>query len=152
MITIEVHMELLGQLLMTTFRPDITLSTYSYVLRSRCTFVTACREPQRHMPAVRLRLAAGTVIIYVYFKFRLKIRIYKRTKVLFRTILFFSLDFSPDFHWKLLYIIIFFFFWGWSGTESAITEATTGLLYQPRMVISVERSVECLTRETEVLG
>jgi hypothetical protein len=40
---------------------------------------------------------------------------------------------------------------GWSGTESAITEATTGLLYQPRMVMSVEQAVECMTGETEVL-
>jgi hypothetical protein len=28
-----------------------------------------------------------------------------------------------------------FSFLGWSGTESTITGATTGLLYQPRMMI-----------------
>jgi hypothetical protein len=28
----------------------------------------------------------------------------------------------------------FFLFLGWSGTESTITEATTGLQYQPRMM------------------
>jgi hypothetical protein len=45
-----------------------------------------------------------------------------------------------------------------SGTESTITEATTGLLYQPRMMMmmtmmmSVEQSVGWLAVETEVLG
>jgi hypothetical protein len=39
---------------------------------------------------------------------------------------------------------------GWSGDESIITEATTGLLYQPRMV-SVEQSVECLAGDTEAV-
>jgi hypothetical protein len=43
-------------------------------------------------------------------------------------------------------------FWGWSWTEFTITEATTGLLYQPRMVMSVERSVEWVVGETEVSG
>jgi hypothetical protein len=33
------------------------------------------------------------------------------------------------------------FLGGWNGTESIITEATIGLLYQPRMM-SVEQSVE----------
>jgi hypothetical protein len=28
----------------------------------------------------------------------------------------------------------FFFFLGWSGTETTITEVTTGLMYQPRMI------------------
>jgi hypothetical protein len=41
---------------------------------------------------------------------------------------------------------------GWSGTESTITEATTDLLYHPRMLMSVEQSVECLAKENEVLG
>jgi hypothetical protein len=31
---------------------------------------------------------------------------------------------------------------GWSGTESTITQATTRLLYQPRMMMSVEQLVE----------
>jgi hypothetical protein len=34
--------------------------------------------------------------------------------------------------------VLFFSFLEWSGTESAVTEATTGLLYQPRMTMSVE--------------
>jgi hypothetical protein len=46
---------------------------------------------------------------------------------------------------------IFFSFLDWNGTVSTITEATTGLLYQLRMM-SVELSVECLVGETEVLG
>jgi hypothetical protein len=29
-------------------------------------------------------------------------------------------------------------FLGWSGTESTIIEATTGLLYQPQMMIDVD--------------
>jgi hypothetical protein len=45
-----------------------------------------------------------------------------------------------------------FFSFEWSGTECTITEATTGLLYQSRMMMSVEQSVECLAWETEVLG
>jgi hypothetical protein len=46
----------------------------------------------------------------------------------------------------------------WSGTESTITEATTGLFYQPRMMMmmmmmmSVEQSVTWVAGETEVLG
>jgi hypothetical protein len=32
------------------------------------------------------------------------------------------------------------------------SEATTGLLHQPRMMMSVEQSVEFLAAETEVLG
>jgi hypothetical protein len=49
---------------------------------------------------------------------------------------------------------IFFFFFGWNRTESTITEATTGLLYQPLMMIMmiVEQSVEWLAGETEILG
>jgi hypothetical protein len=49
----------------------------------------------------------------------------------------------------------FFSFWGWSETESTITEATTGLLYQPQMKMDDD---ECgviggfLAGETEVLG
>jgi hypothetical protein len=31
-------------------------------------------------------------------------------------------------------------------------EATTGLLYQPQMMMSAEQSAECLAGETEVLG
>jgi hypothetical protein len=31
---------------------------------------------------------------------------------------------------------------GWSGTESTIIEATNDLVYRPRMVMSVEQSVE----------
>jgi hypothetical protein len=42
---------------------------------------------------------------------------------------------------------IIFLFWGWSGTK-----ATTGLLYQPWMTMSVAQSVQCLAGETEVLG
>jgi hypothetical protein len=47
----------------------------------------------------------------------------------------------------------FFLLW-WSGTETTITMVTTGLWYQPRliMMMSVEQSVECLAGETEVLG
>jgi hypothetical protein len=41
---------------------------------------------------------------------------------------------------------------GWSGTQSTISVATTGLLYQPRMMMRVEQSVERLAVETEVLG
>jgi hypothetical protein len=37
------------------------------------------------------------------------------------------------------------------GAKSTITEATTDPLYQPRMMMSVEQSVEYLARETEVL-
>jgi hypothetical protein len=46
-----------------------------------------------------------------------------------------------------------FFLLGWNGTESTITEATTGLFYQPRMIMMmrVEKSVECLTRKPVVL-
>jgi hypothetical protein len=40
---------------------------------------------------------------------------------------------------------------GWSGTESTVSEATTGLLYQPWMM-SVEKLVERLAGEAEVLG
>jgi hypothetical protein len=39
----------------------------------------------------------------------------------------------------------------WSETKSTITEAITGLLYQPLMMMGVEQSVECLAGETEVL-
>jgi hypothetical protein len=35
--------------------------------------------------------------------------------------------------------------------EFTITEAITGFLYQPQMMMSVEQSVECLAGETEVL-
>jgi hypothetical protein len=42
-------------------------------------------------------------------------------------------------------------FWWWRGTESAITDAITGLLYHLRMM-NEEQSVECFARETEVLG
>jgi hypothetical protein len=40
----------------------------------------------------------------------------------------------------------------WSGTESAVTEAITGLLYQHQMMMSVELSVECMAPEIEVLA
>jgi hypothetical protein len=40
-----------------------------------------------------------------------------------------------------LHTVSFFFPLGQSGTQSTITEATTDLLYQPRMVVSVEQSV-----------
>jgi hypothetical protein len=43
-------------------------------------------------------------------------------------------------------------FLGWNGIESTITVATAALLYQPRMMMDVEQSVECLLEETEVLG
>jgi hypothetical protein len=43
-------------------------------------------------------------------------------------------------------------FWGVCGTESIVTEAITGLLYQPRMMMGMEQSMQCLARETEVLG
>jgi hypothetical protein len=42
-----------------------------------------------------------------------------------------------------------FSFLGWCGTESTITQAITGLLYEPRMM---EQSAECLAKETEELG
>jgi hypothetical protein len=41
-------------------------------------------------------------------------------------------------------ILVFFWGGGWSGTESTITKAITGLLYQPRMMMSVEQLVEYL--------
>jgi hypothetical protein len=44
---------------------------------------------------------------------------------------------------------VFFFFPFWSGTEFTITEANTGLLYQPQIVIGVEHSVEWLSGETK---
>jgi hypothetical protein len=68
----------------------------------------------------------------------------------------------PRWHLKLANDHFSFRFLGWSGTESTITEANTGLLYQPRvrmdgwldgwmmmmkimmMMMSVEQSVECL--------
>jgi hypothetical protein len=42
-----------------------------------------------------------------------------------------------------------------SENEFTITEATTGLLYQPLMMMDVDgfgQSVECLAGKTEVLG
>jgi hypothetical protein len=36
--------------------------------------------------------------------------------------------------WRYNKVIIFCYFLGFSGTESTIAEATTGLLYQPRMM------------------
>jgi hypothetical protein len=45
----------------------------------------------------------------------------------------------------------FSFLW-WSGTESTINEAITGLLNQPRMMMSVKQSVELLAGETEELS
>jgi hypothetical protein len=41
---------------------------------------------------------------------------------------------------------------GWIGTKSFITEAITGLLYLSRMMLGVEKVVECLTRQTKILG
>jgi hypothetical protein len=40
-------------------------------------------------------------------------------------------------------------FWG-GGNESLVTEAISGLLFQPRLMISVEHSVEFLSGEIEV--
>jgi hypothetical protein len=45
-----------------------------------------------------------------------------------------------------------FLYFGWSGTQSTITEATSDLLYQPWMLMSVEQTVEWLTRETDARG
>jgi hypothetical protein len=47
--------------------------------------------------------------------------------------------FSPPFSW-------------WRGTEFTIAEATTGVAYQPRMIMSVEQSAGWLAGETEVLN
>jgi hypothetical protein len=44
--------------------------------------------------------------------------------------------------WKN-YQMLLFFFLGWSGTESTITEAITGLLYQSQ-ITGLEQLVECL--------
>jgi hypothetical protein len=44
------------------------------------------------------------------------------------------------------------FLWGCGGGGWGGTESTTGLLYQLRVMMSVEQSVECLAGETEVLG
>jgi hypothetical protein len=41
---------------------------------------------------------------------------------------------------------------GGSGTETTVTEATTDLLYQPRMMMNCEQSVEWLAGEIEGLG
>jgi hypothetical protein len=51
--------------------------------------------------------------------------------------------------YKYTYLLL-----GWSETESTITEATTGLLYRPQMMIDDECGAVggCLAGETEVLG
>jgi hypothetical protein len=52
------------------------------------------------------------------------------------------------------FVLILFSFLGWSWTESTITEVTSGLFYQTRMMMmmTVEQSVEWLAGESEVLG
>jgi hypothetical protein len=50
-----------------------------------------------------------------------------------------------------LFLIFFSFLFGVEWNKVYFTEATTGLLYQTRMMMCVEQSVEYLAGETEIL-